>query len=331
MNKRRERGSALPLILWVLAVLLVISLSFSFLIQSRVHRMGMLFNRFQAYLQASSSAQFGLNLLLTGTRKPTEILTAEQTFFPEGIRYFLDGTPVSSPLFGEKTRLSFQDYSGLINLRMLRPELLDGLLAYFGMPDDKRKVFIDGLLDWADPDDLVRLNGAEKDYYEPLGYRPRNAPPLNLDEILMIRGMDEALYQKIEPYLALGASLGVNPNSAPFEVLMSFPHMTEESARRIMEARKFGYIKNVDELSTISGINYGFYEGLFTFTSDPFLIVRASAPIGEDSWYTIFCLMEKELGSSRILPESSVPATLAPEEPGGWTPYNILSWREQVR
>jgi general secretion pathway protein K len=329
MSKRRERGSALPLVLWVTSVLLIIALSLTLLVQSRARRIEMLFDRLQAYLEATSTIQYGLDLLLTGTRKPTEILTADLTFFPDGNRYFLDGTSVSIPLFANKTRLSFQDYAGLINLRMIRPELIDGLMKQFGMPEETRSIFIDSLLDWIDPDDFHRLNGAEKDYYKPLGYAPSNNPLMTLDETLLIRGMEESLYPKIQPFLILGANEGVNPNAAPYEVLMSLPHMTEEAARAVMESRKRGYIGSVTAFSTISKINYAFYETLFSFVPGPSLIIQASAPLGANNRYQILCHVKRRFGSSSVVPEGLESAPTQPSEP--WPPYVILLWKETVR
>lgn len=52
---------------------------------------------------------------------------------------------------------------------------------------------VDGLKDWVDTDDLTSLNGAEKREYEKLGLDgvPFNRPFKNLDEVLLVRGMEE--------------------------------------------------------------------------------------------------------------------------------------------
>lgn len=49
----------------------------------------------------------------------------------------------------------------------------------------------DAILDWIDPDDQPRPGGAESSYYLSLSppYRPRNAPLLSLQELLMVRGV----------------------------------------------------------------------------------------------------------------------------------------------
>ena len=52
-------------------------------------------------------------------------------------------------------------------------------------------IMADSLLDWLDPDESVRPDGAEAGYYAShrLTYSPRNSTPVSLDEILLVRGI----------------------------------------------------------------------------------------------------------------------------------------------
>ena len=52
-------------------------------------------------------------------------------------------------------------------------------------------IMADSLLDWIDPDESVRPDGAEAAYYagRRLTYSPRNSIPVSLDEILLVRGI----------------------------------------------------------------------------------------------------------------------------------------------
>ena len=51
----------------------------------------------------------------------------------------------------------------------------------------------DAILDWIDADSQPRAEGAEADAYaqSPTPYSPRNGRPLDLDELLLVRGIDE--------------------------------------------------------------------------------------------------------------------------------------------
>ncbi len=63
---------------------------------------------------------------------------------------------------------------------------------------DKQKTdsLTDAILDWRDPDNLVRLNGAEQDYYIDLKkpYLPANGPFKTMTELLMVKGVNRALF-----------------------------------------------------------------------------------------------------------------------------------------
>ena len=329
MTKTWERGSALPLVLWMLAVLLIISLSFSYVLQSRVRRMESLFNRFQAHLEAYSGLQYGIRLFLTGTGSGTELLTATRQFFPDGNRYRMDGTPVAVPLFEENPQISIQDYSGLINLNRSNPVLLDGLLKYFGAPELTRRIFIDSLLDWIDPDDLIHLNGAETDYYRPFGYRPRNGPLLTVDEILMIRGMDESLFEKIRPFVIEGFTQGCNFNVAPFEVLMSFAGMTPEAAQRIIQRRKTGFIAGLESISAVTGADYSLHEDLFSIAPAPSIILQSSSRLGKDHRYILVSHIKRRFGSA--VDSAETGQAVAIEDKGPWDPVDITFWKEIIR
>lgn len=62
----------------------------------------------------------------------------------------------------------------------------------------------DAILDWLDPDDQQRDNGAERDYYATLNppYEPRNGPLASIEELLLVRG--------VTPALLFGADLNRN-------------------------------------------------------------------------------------------------------------------------
>jgi len=67
------------------------------------------------------------------------------------------------------------------------------LMGLPGMTDN----IADAILDWIDPDDTQREYGAESAYYNSLqpGYSPRNAPPVTIEELLLVQGVTpELLY-----------------------------------------------------------------------------------------------------------------------------------------
>jgi general secretion pathway protein K len=331
----RERGSVLPLVLMIVAVVFTISLAFSLMIQSRIERTELLFQRLEAHLQAFSGLQIGLHLFLSGRPVSTEILTSKYTRFPEGTRYLLDGTPATVAALGDRVKLSFQSEAGLINLRMLHLPLLDGLLKTVGMEEKNRRIFLDSLLDWQDEDDFVRLNGAEKDYYEKFGYAPRNDLLLSLDELLLIRGSDEFIYEKIKPFLILGTAEGLNPNVAPYEVLMALPNMTPLAARGIISFRKTHSISSLADLQSVTGFDYNLYENLFSFLAGTSVVIKSVSELGENMHLSLECFVSKQWGL-RLNPRDAGLVAMGEALPADVVgrqhpiPFNLKFWKEHI-
>jgi len=72
---------------------------------------------------------------------------------------------------------------------------------------DITPTMIDSILDWLDADDDARPLGAESTYYqqEQKSYRPRNATPVDLEELLFIRGIERSLIFGKERQQTFGA------------------------------------------------------------------------------------------------------------------------------
>ncbi len=62
--------------------------------------------------------------------------------------------------------------------------------------DKKANELTDAILDWRDADNLVRLNGAEKEYYIDLKkpYLPANGRFTTIEELLMVKGVTRTLF-----------------------------------------------------------------------------------------------------------------------------------------
>lgn len=80
-----------------------------------------------------------------------------------------DGRPYR---ISETLKIFVQDERGLIGINTLDERLLARFLTSIGVPADQQPRLIDTLLDYMDPDDLRRLNGAEA-----AEYRRANLPP----------------------------------------------------------------------------------------------------------------------------------------------------------
>lgn len=114
---------------------------------------------------------------------------------------------------------SIQDEAGLFPLVWPRPRDLDGFLLAQGVDREKVPRLRDALLDYIDPDDLTRLNGAERADYEREGLpAPPNRRLLVPGEIARVKGWGELppeqlarVIDYITPYYSGAMNLNTMP------------------------------------------------------------------------------------------------------------------------
>ncbi len=158
-------------------------------------------------------------------------------------RWPVDGTPQRWEFAGGEVQLNLLDQSGLIDLNLADPRLLDGLLLTAGGITDpqQRAALVDAIQDWHDTDSEVRLNGAEDDAYEQAGkpYGAKNAPFASVEELQQVLGIDLALYHKLAGALTVfGLQSGVNPLVAPAIVLNALPGADAAAVQQFIALRE---------------------------------------------------------------------------------------------
>ncbi len=149
-------------------------------------------------------------------------------------------------------------------------------------------------LDFGDNDAITGLTGAESDYYESLEppYTSRNGPIQHISELMLIRGMNEALYNGLESQLGLSSYLTVhglsgkndsftftgriNLNTAPEPVIRALlPEEHADLAKAIVDYRDEKadgqFVNNISQL-----IWYKSVPGVGDVTIHPSLITPAS-------------------------------------------------------
>jgi hypothetical protein len=154
-------------------------------------------------------------------------------------------------LSGEGGRLNFNWLTQIPEVPA-RLEVLRKYLENKGLDLDERDRMIDTLLDWVDPDNLVRLNGDEGEGE----YKPANRPLRRLDELKKIRGWGEftsstdwdadftldsqAAGQQPgqQPGQPSGQPGGINLAWASREVIMALPGVSEDRVDQLLALRK---------------------------------------------------------------------------------------------
>jgi general secretion pathway protein K len=222
IKKARARGAAIMLSLWALFLLSAMVISWALDIDTRLTNSGSANRSLEAEAMACSGAEIALHPaikpgspLLRGTFPPNQSYEAHIT--------------------GEGGRLNLRTLlAGEVPANL---ELLRKYLEVKGVDLNERDRMIDCLLDWVDPDNLVRLNGAED---EP-GYKPANAPLKTLEEMKRIRGWEEFTSRPdwdADFTLAPTNDAKIDINWASRDVLLALPGFTEPLADRFLQLRR---------------------------------------------------------------------------------------------
>lgn len=231
-KKRRKKGGSITLFALLFAAVMVgVAVAFNLLVRDHLRVSLILKYKMDALILASSVEAEIKYYLVDGIFTSREILLpgAKERLGIE--RVPLNGTGVELKL-PERVVLSFKDSNGLISLETPEMTALANLLSLFTNDTKRVQIIIDSFLDWIDQDDLVRINGAERDYYrfQGLKYIPRNYPLQYKEEFCLIRGMDEQLCEKVSPFLTILPNSGFNPHTAPDEVLLAYLGLSDRDA-----------------------------------------------------------------------------------------------------
>ncbi len=131
---------------------------------------------------------------------------------------------------------------GRLNLNWIlageNPQRLDILRKYLelkGVDLNERDRMMDCLLDYVDPDDLPRLNGAESGD----GYQPKNALLQRIEELKGVKGWEKfTAGRDWDADLTLYSTGPVDLSWASREVLLSLPGFNEPIVDRFLEYRR---------------------------------------------------------------------------------------------
>lgn len=118
--------------------------------------------------------------------------------YSQGWRYPLEYANLEWPE-GITVKVTVTDESAKIPLNESSVNLLKLLFAEMGLNLTDSDMLIDTLMDWMDSDDLARLQGAERDYYERLDspVEPADGPLDRFDTLRFIKGYRELFFDEV--------------------------------------------------------------------------------------------------------------------------------------
>jgi hypothetical protein len=214
------RGAALMLSLWALFLLSVMIISWAFQIDSRLKLSGSA-NRI---LEAEAMACSGAEVALHPSIKPSS---------PNLVRKINARESYEARITGEGGRLYLNWI--VAGEDPARLELLRKYLENKGIDLNERDHMIDCLLDWVDPDNLVRLNGAE----DSEDYHPANTLLTRIDQVKKIKGWDQfTAVPGWDNDFTLNSNGPVDLTWASRDVLLALPGMTEPLVDAFLQLRR---------------------------------------------------------------------------------------------
>lgn len=285
---KNEKGIALILVLWVLALLSVIVGEFCYAMRTEVN----IARNFKAQTQAYYLALAGVNRAI-GELIKNEVMPIHEKFsigrendgkaeeeevkneeIQDRDRWRINVDLPSVQLGDGKFKVRLGNESGKININGASEILLKMMLDAFDLESQQKDVIVDSILDWRDENNLHRINGAEDDFYRslPEPYECKDGYFDTVEELLLVRGMTPEIFYgginrvvtafkppKDNVKIVAGFKQyrinvnKININAAPMEVLLILPSMTENLAQEIVNYRVESDFRVVNDVCSVVG------------------------------------------------------------------------------
>ncbi len=273
-EREGDRGVILIALLWILAVLSIIALSFARETFVEVAASRNSRDLADAYYVARAGISTTIYQILQKKYLPQQS-PANQLAVPADP---IDLGLVTGQLGDGEYEVEIQDESGKINVNLggdTTAQQVKALAGVIGIDAADAEVIVDSIVDWVDADKVTRPNGAEDDYYQTLRppYAARNQFMTTVEELLLVRGITPDYYygrrdktpdgEIVERYglsrylTVYSLSNRINVNSASIPVLLSVPGMTPGAAQAIYDRRHVKPFETLDEIGKEVGPGLG--------------------------------------------------------------------------
>ena len=343
---KNEKGIALVLILWVLALLSVIVGEFCYAMRIEVNITRNFKEQRQAYYIALAGLNRAIGELVRNQAMPPRKELFEDNTGEEGDEGEIEGiseeadrwrinVDIPSVDFGSgKFRVRIGNEAGKININQADETLLQMMVDAFDLDTQQKDIIVDSILDWRDKNDLHRLQGAENDFYNslPEPYDCKNDDFDSVEELLLVRGVTPEIFHgglknMVTVFLdkrtqsrstgdilrgrrGRGVGSKICINAASEKMLIALPLMTDVLVQEIITYRKEKDFKSPAELSSVVG-------------ADVFTAISPYITFEENAYYTIFSV--GLLPGSAIRKEIEAMVEVAPTLKKGW---RVVQWRD---
>ena len=247
-GSRAKRGSILVVVLWALFFLAALAAAIYALLAPQIGLAGRLKDRTRLYYLAQAGAQKAMAVLADDETEDTDGFkdvwaNSEEEF--KDMHLSAEGyVSVSYKLLNddgaEETRYGLVDEAGKINVNKATADVLEQLFELTAQTTSQTASDIaDSILDWVDEDSDPHTNGAEDGYYEGLAqaYACKDAKFQIREELLLVKGMTQDIFDKVGAYLTVYGNGKVNFNTAGKYVLEALG-MSDTLADKLIQFRR---------------------------------------------------------------------------------------------
>ena len=268
-----ERGIALFLVLWVMALLTVIAGEFCHAIRTEVNVTRNYKEETQAHYIAVSGLFWAVGQLVVSERVPRQVKDPGSEGGQEDIRPQINTDVPPIPFGDGQFKIEKMNESGKVNLNRAGAILLKMMLNNYQIEESNKSIIVDSIMDWRDKDNLHRLNGAEDDYYLslPQPYKCKNGDFTSVEELLLVRGVTSeifhgglkdmvAVYQDKETgsvsdiQRRTGFDFNkININAASPRMLRALPGITEDIVQAIVKYREKKDFRSLTDVHLVVG------------------------------------------------------------------------------
>lgn len=261
-----QRGVALLVVLWIFIFLLVVAFDFSASVREEATAAHRYSDETEGYYIALAGFERGVYEFLQQSAGRDALETQKRGDI-------FDGSWQEEALGGGAFRVRWVDEAGKININRADENTFRRVFTNLGVEEPNRTILVDSIMDWRDPDDLHRTNGAENEYYRALtpAYSAKNGPFDTVEDLLWVRGMTPALFngdgdtkgdqeenaQRVglrEIFTVDSPIDRVNLRTASAEVIHALTGIPLEKSRRFVDERKKLADKTLGDLLPLLGV-----------------------------------------------------------------------------
>jgi general secretion pathway protein K len=236
---RRQRGIALLVVLWVLALLSALLVGFAGDTRTEL----LVARNLYENAHARALADAGVSLGVVGVLDPSP-----ESQFPA------DGTPRRFQYGDGTIRVRVQDEAGKIDLNAAQPELLANLMRTLGVADADAAAVSQSISKWRQ--EHLSTGPQDGRNLVPAPGRLPGAAFEAVEQLRVVPGVTRALYDLLFPFITVYSGLpDVDPLTASEPVLRSLPGVNAQDIPAFIAQRQQA-ITNPDALPSLSGAGF---------------------------------------------------------------------------